>query len=148
MGMKVIAYDIDQTKSMESVEMRDSYASVLQDSDILLIAVHLSEQTLGMVDKSWFNIMKQGVYFINISRGDILVEKDFIEALENKTIEAAGLDVISNENSNDILHSEVLNYARSHDNLIVTPHIAGLTFDSERKAAAHSLDYIKEYFSA
>ena len=92
-----------------------------------------------MVDKKWFDSMKNGVYFINISRGEIVVEKDLIKALRSGKIKSAGLDVIRNEISNDIKRSKVIDYARNNENLIITPHIAGLTIDSELKAAEFAI---------
>ena len=83
--------------------------------------------------------MKNGVYFINISRGEIVVEKDLIKALSSGKIKSAGLDVIRNEISNDIKRSKVIDYARNNENLIITPHIAGLTIDSELKAAEFAI---------
>ena len=97
-----------------------------------------------MVDSSWFYSMKDGVFFINISRGEIVVEEDLINALESRKIKSAGLDVIRNEISSELKSSKVINYAKDNDNLIITPHIAGLTVDSERKAAEFSLDILRK----
>ncbi len=146
MGMNVNAYD-PYVEIEKPVNECNSHEEVLQDSDILLIAVHLDDDTANMVDISWFKKMKKGSTFINISRGEIVNEKDLIQALEMGLIKSAGLDVIRDELSMEIKSSEIINYAKSNSNLIITPHIAGLTIDSEAKAADFSITRIKEFFS-
>ena len=89
--------------------------------------------------------MKDGVYFINTSRGDVVDETDLLNFLKNGKIEAAGLDVISDELKGDFNNHPLIDYAKKHDNLIITPHMAGLTYDSERKAQTASFHAIKDY---
>ena len=136
--MNVVAYD-PQKVIKGKVKQYKSIKQLLNFSDIVLIAVHLDSKTKDMVDKKWFDSIKKGVYFINISRGEIVVEKDLIKALRSGKIKSAGLDVIRNEISNDIKRSKVIDYARNNENLIITPHIAGLTIDSELKAAEFAI---------
>ena len=144
MGMKVFAYD-PHSKIDEPYTSCKNIDAVLEVADILLISVHLDEDTENMVDSEWFRKMKQGSYFVNISRGEIVNEEDLIQALEDGQIKAAGLDVIRNELSNKIMESPIINYAKNNKNLIITPHMAGLTFDSERKAADYSTNILKSF---
>ena len=103
-------------------------------ADILLISVHLDKSTINMVNDYWFDCMKNGVYFINTSRGEVVDEDALLRNLRSGKVAAAGLDVISDEFTSDKNIHPIIEYARSNSNLIVTPHIAGLTYDSERKA--------------
>ena len=98
-----------------------------------------------MINDDLFNNMKKGVYFINTSRGDVVDEDVFIKYLMNGKIKAAGVDVISDELTGDKNEHPLVKYAKSNDNLIITPHIAGLTFDSERKAQTAAYNAIKEF---
>jgi phosphoglycerate dehydrogenase-like enzyme len=91
--------------------------------------------------------MKRGAYFINISRGEIVIEGDLLDALRSGHLSAAGLDVIRDEISGDIKSSLVIQYARENSNLIITPHIAGLTIDSEMKAAIHAATIMEKFFN-
>jgi len=113
----------------------------------VLLAVHLDQSTKNMFSRDWFKLMKKGSFFINISRGDIVDEEALISALKSKKITAAGLDVIKNEQSSDIGKSKLIQYAMNNTNLIITPHIAGLTIDSETKAASYSLDQLNKFFN-
>lgn len=104
----------------------------LNRSDIVFICVSLNQETHGMIDASWFDMMKDGVYFINTSRGEIVNEDDLIKALESGKVKAAAVDVVCDETN--FWDNKLIQYSRNHDNLIVTPHIAGLTIESQRKA--------------
>ena len=142
MGMKILGYDPYVEIASPYVQL-DSIDMLLTQSDILLISIHLDESTKDLIDKTWFQKMKTGSYFINISRGEIVVEDDLLNALSSGKLKAAGLDVIRNEITGEIKSSDVINYAKNNDNLIITPHIAGLTYDSELKAAKYSVRTIK-----
>lgn len=96
-----------------------------------------------MVSESWFREMKDGIYFVNTARGEIVDETALLAHLKSGKVRAAATDVISNEHMPDKGTHPIIEYARTHDNLIVTPHIAGLTFESETKAAQYMYESIK-----
>ena len=98
-----------------------------------------------MVDESWFKYMKKGVYFINSSRGEIINEADLIKYIKNKHIKAAFLDVIQNENvpQEQFKKKNIIKLSKKIKNLYISPHIAGLTYDSETKAFKSIIKMIK-----
>ena len=97
-----------------------------------------------MINASMFQQMKDGVYFINTSRGDVVNERDLIYYLETGKIQSAGVDVISDEFTGDKNKHPLIQHARKNNNLIITPHIAGLTYDSERKAQTAAYEAIRK----
>ena len=141
MGMKIIGYDPYVEITSPHTQL-NSIEELLANSDIVLISIHLDKNTENLIDNTWFENMKTGAFFINISRGEIVVEEDLLAALSSGKIKAAGLDVIRDEITGEIKSSNVINYAKNNDNLIITPHIAGLTYDSENKAANYSIEAI------
>lgn len=143
-GMKVWAYDPYVSITDPDIVQRDSAISVVENADVLMVCVHLDETTRKMVDEFWFDRMKNGIYFINTSRGEIIDEGALLRNLKSGKIAAAGLDVISDEFTSDKNTHPIIEYARNNSNLIVTPHIAGLTYGSERKALEIVLDSIEE----
>ena len=145
MGMNIYGYD-PYIKISDEYTQLDNYQELLQKVDILVIAVHLDETTENLVDAKWFDSMKKGVYFINISRGEIVDEDALIESLNNGKVKSAGVDVIRNEISTEIKSSKLIKYAKENNNLIITPHVAGLSIESEQKAAQYSLDSLSEFF--
>jgi len=69
----------------------------LKKSDYVILALPLNENSIGLINKDKLNYMKDTSVLINISRGEIIVQDDLIEALKNKKIRAAALDVTSPE---------------------------------------------------
>ena len=144
-GAKVIFYDPDQA-SVENTTKIDSLDRLLMESNIVCMHVHLNESTRNFFGEKEFDLMKKGSYFINTSRGGIVDEEAMIGALESGKILAAGVDVIKGEQSSDLSEHPLVIYANSNSNLLLTPHIAGLTSDSQGKAADFAIDCISHYF--
>lgn len=144
--MEVIACDINKFQA-PGVEQVD-YETLLRRSDVLTIHIHLTEENRGLLSYDAFVKMKPGVVIINTSRGAIIDEKAFLEALEFGKVKAAGLDIICGEWDNRLANHPLIRYARTHDNLVITPHIAGSTVESiigARVFMAEKLaNYIKE----
>tara|TARA_A100001035_G_C27688423_1_gene456563 strand:+ start:48 stop:338 length:291 start_codon:yes stop_codon:yes gene_type:complete len=90
--------------------------------------------------------MKKGSIFINTSRGEILVENSLIKYLKNNKIKTAAVDVIQGEQKNDITKNKLYIYAQKNENLIITPHMAGLTYESEIIAADIILNRLNKFF--
>lgn len=141
--MKVVAYDPYVTITDDYTTQVGSPEEVLTQGDVIAICVHLDEGTRGMVSESWFSQMKEGVYFVNTARGEIVDETALLSNLTSGKIIVAATDVISNEQIARKSTHPIIQYARTHDNLIVTPHIAGLTFESEHKATQFMYESIK-----
>lgn len=145
-GMKVKAYDpyvSEQTRqATEGVEFLDSLGDLAASVDCLMVCVVLNDETSGLIDKSVFQaVQSAGIYFINCSRGEVVVESDLIEAINAGLVLRAGVDVVVDEISGR-QRNMLIKFARNDRRLIVTPHIAGLTVDSERKAQLAAFDAI------
>lgn len=89
---------------------------ILTTEDIIIITLPLTAETRGLIDFNKINLMKKDAILINISRGNIIKEKDLVRALKDKKILGAVLDVFENEPLNT--ESELWNL----DNAIITPH--------------------------
>jgi D-3-phosphoglycerate dehydrogenase len=117
---------------------------MLKRSDIITLHVHLNDDTMFMVDKSWFDKMN-GVYLINTSRGGLIRDEDLIEALRSGKVKAAGLDVIYGEVDGDVASHPLVEYARNNRNLMITPHCGGMSYDGQEKAFTHAARKLAEY---
>ena len=144
--MSIYAYDpyVDIKKSY--VVQEKSLHKMLDKIDVLLVCVHLNNKTYRFINNSVFEGLKEGSYFINTSRGEVVDEDAFIKNLKNGKIKAAGVDVISEEITKPTEQHPLVKYCNEHDNLIITPHIAGLTYDSEKKAQVAAYNAIKNMF--
>src|SRR5699024_10586162 len=90
---------------------------LLKESDYVLLITPLTKETEGLMGKREFSLMKETAIFINASRGKTVVEKDLIEALKNKEIAAAGLDVF------EVEPIERNNPLLDMDHVVTLPHI-------------------------
>lgn len=144
-NMGVIAYDPYVVIDKDYVVQKNSYSEVLKEADIVMVSVHLNNETRSMVSSEWFDMMKKGTYFINTSRGEIVDESALLRNLQSGKLAGAGVDVITDEFESDKSKHPLVQYARQHTNLLLTPHIAGITYDSERKAALITIENIENY---
>lgn len=106
---------------------------LLAASDIVTLHVNYSTETHGFFGFKQFEMMKPGAWFINTSRGELVDEIALWEALQSGRIAGAALDVICNEGADDLGDRSLIAYARTHDNLIIMPHIGGGTYESLEK---------------
>lgn len=125
LGMHVIAYDpyiLTERAAEMGVEMRPRMEDVFAESDYISIHLPLTETTRKSISSNCFNVMKPTAYFINTARGKVVDEPALIEALRERRIAGAGLDVFEVEpitRDNPLLEMAKQNY-----NLILLPHTA------------------------
>ena len=92
--------------------------------------------------------MKPGSWFINTSRGELVDEAALLQALEGGRIAGAALDVLSDERSSGMSGNALVAYARSHGNLLITPHIAGCTLESMQKTEDFLADRLAAFLDS
>jgi D-3-phosphoglycerate dehydrogenase len=105
---------------------------LIAESDVIAIHVPLNADTRKMIGPKQFDWMKPGAILLNTSRGAIVDEAALLTALECNAIAGAGLDVIEGEWREDLANHALINYAAEHQNLVISPHIGGATFESQR----------------
>lgn len=138
MGAKVMYFD-PYVEDNNFVKV-DKLTDLLPSLDVLVVCVHLNSETKGMINIDVLKDMKPNSWLVNTSRGEVIVEDDLIFALKNGIIEGASIDVVSGENDHDLLvKNKLVNFAKNFSNLLITPHVAGLTFESESKAQMFAL---------
>ena len=142
--MRVLACDIREVTPEPGVEMV-SFSDLLRESDVLTIHVHLTEKTRGLMNTPALQQMKAGAVLINTSRGAVVDETALLAALQSGHISAAGLDVIEGEWRDDIYCHPLLAYAREHANVVITPHIGGVTFESQAMAIRRCAEKLAEF---
>ena len=143
LGMNVIAYDPYISRFPAAVISKKSLQCVLKESDIITLHVPLSPETKHMITSQEIQSMKDGVVLVNTSRGSIIATQTFLDGLLNKKIAAAALDVIENEHAIESRGHPLIKYASKYDNLLITPHIGGATFESVEKT---DLFILNKYF--
>lgn len=102
-------------------------------ADIVSVHIPSSERNRHFVGADFMSAMKPGSKLINTSRGDILDQAALLAALQSGHISGAALDVLEEEYHGSLSSSPLIDYARNHDNLVITPHIGGATHELMHK---------------
>jgi D-3-phosphoglycerate dehydrogenase len=133
-GMKVIAFDTDKSQYNKSdIIFTNELGEILEQSDFVLLLISWSKENINFFSFPEFHKMKKDSYFINTSRGELVDSDALLDALINKKIKGAAIDVVDNDSSwesNEIIRNPTLEYASNHDNLIISPHMGGYGKDS------------------
>jgi (S)-sulfolactate dehydrogenase len=133
-GMRVIAYDALLAEAdaawREHDVVRKSLNQVLAEADVVSLHVPLDAQTRGLINASRLALMKRGAIIINTSRGGIVDEAAVADALRAGSLAGAALDVFEHE---PLAANSAL---ADVPNLILTPHIAGVTQESNVRVSA------------
>lgn len=141
-GMKVIYHNRRQLDMNEETKLDVIYVSfeeLLQQSDFLSLNAPMTEETHHIINAETLSQMKPSAILINAARGGLVDEKALIEALQNGTIRAAGLDVFED---NDQPSPELL----TMDNVVITPHIGTQTFEARLAMAKNVCDNVIGFF--
>lgn len=129
--MGVSAFDPYAKDWMDGVTRVQYLPDLLKNSDVVTLHVPLNDETAGMIGARELALMHPRSVLVNTSRGGVVNEADLVQALKDQTLAGAALDVVSNELDQEKRRSNpLLSYASAHDNLLITPHIGGATYES------------------
>lgn len=121
-GCSVVGYD-PYAKNLANIELI-TFDDVLKRSDVVSIHMPSTAETNGSINAASFALMKPDAIIVNVGRGEVINEADLIAALKAKTIAGAALDVRAQE-------PPVKGEMETIPNLILTPHVAGITKESQ-----------------
>ena len=132
-NVKILAYD----KYKEKYKFQSNLDEILEFSDIISLHIPLTEETKYLVNKNFIDKAKKPFYIINTSRGQCIETKALIKGLKDQKILGACLDVFEQEKNSfeKIGENADLKYLIESNKTILTPHIAGWTFESNYKIA-------------
>lgn len=125
-GAEVLYNDVSKMKQEDENALGIKFSTreeIIEKSDIISLHCPLTDDTRHMINDRAVNKMKNGVILINTARGGLIDEAALINCIKNGKIAGAGIDVYEKE---PVDNSEVLNL----QNVITTPHIGGVTYDS------------------
>jgi D-3-phosphoglycerate dehydrogenase len=148
----VLCYDIkprvgDENATQVSLEYLQAHA------DVLSLHTPSTPETDGMVNAAFINAFAKPFWLINTARGKAVVTNDLAAALQNGKVLGAALDVLEYEQSSfenlftDAVMPTAFEYLLKSDNVLLSPHIAGWTFESHKRLAQVIADKIKALYS-
>jgi len=145
LGMKVMATkgqprpELVRELGLQRLTGPDGLREMLPAADFLVSTVVVTDRTRGMFNRSVFELMKPSAYFVNASRGGVVDEADLAAALDEGLLAGAGLDVLAVEPppaDHPLLNRE---------EVVVTPHIAGVTEQCQTAVARAMADNINRF---
>ncbi|MEE2774677.1 MAG: hydroxyacid dehydrogenase [Pseudomonadota bacterium] len=145
LGMEVVAYDpylSSDAKVWEDTQ-KVSLDKLLTVSDVISLHVPLTTETRNLIDKKRLRLVKRSSVLINSARGGIVNEQELAFAIKEGRILGAALDVFSKEP----LNVELANHFKGLPNIILTPHIAGVTRESNLRVSELVAKRIDEHLS-
>jgi len=149
--VNVLCYDIKNAVGDANAK-QVSLQELQEKADVLSLHIPWTSETDKMVNTSFINAFKKPFWFINTARGKSVVTSDLVEALKSRKILGAGLDVLEYEKlSFENLFDENqknkdFEYLKSAHNVLLTPHVAGWTFESHEKLAQTIVDKIEDVY--
>lgn len=149
--VKVICYDILESVSDENAK-QVSLEDFQEEVDVVSLHTPWTPETDKMINKDFISGFQKPFWFINTARGNSVVTADLVEALKSGKIHGAGLDVLeyeklSFENLFEGEKPKAFEYLLKADNVLLTPHIAGWTFESKEKLAQTIVDKIIKLYT-
>lgn len=134
-GCNVLAFDKYKVQYSDAYAREASMEQIFEQADMLSLHIPLTQETRLMIDNTYLNRFKKNIILINTARGEIIALRTLAEALASGKIRGAVLDVLENEKLNKLTADqlEAFQYISKQSNVILTPHIAGWTFESHVK---------------
>jgi D-3-phosphoglycerate dehydrogenase len=117
---------------------------LLVASDIVTLHASYGPGTHAMFGAMQFATLKPGAFFVNTARGELIDERALLEALHAGRLAGAALDVLANESADGMGDHPLVEYARAHSRLILTPHIGGCTAESMEKTEVFMAECLLE----
>jgi D-3-phosphoglycerate dehydrogenase len=144
-GMPVVAWSRSLTAERAAelgVELKSSPREVASASDVVSVHVALTPETKNFLSTDFFNAMREGAYFINTARGDVVDQQALATAMRTRGIRA-GLDVYAVEPTSSAgeFHDEIV----KEEGLYGTHHIGASTDQAQEAIAAETVRIVKEF---
>jgi len=146
-GMRVYAYDPFVNELEPDIHRQTSLAGLLTHSDVLTVHIPHNPSTVGMLGAQELACLPPSAVLVNTSRGEIIDEPALATALQSGQLAGAALDVLCHEREQHLRQqSPLIHYACNHDNLLITPHTGGATYESMAKTEIFMANKLAAFF--
>lgn len=142
-GMNVFYYDVEKKLQIGNAKPCTSLEELFALSDIVSLHVPATPQTKNMITKKELSWMKKGSYLINASRGNVVDIEALREALEQKHLLGAAIDVFPKEPASN--SDAFVSPLQGLSNIILTPHIGGSTIEAQKNIGEEVAEKIIKY---
>jgi D-3-phosphoglycerate dehydrogenase len=142
--VNVIAYDKYKTGFSDQYAREVSMEEIVKHADVISFHVPLTAETKGLVNDEYLFHFKKPIFLLNTSRGKVVKAKAVLNAIKQGKILGAGLDVLEVEKFPVLAEQEWFEELKHCDKIILTPHVAGWTFDSYRRISEVMADKLSK----
>lgn len=146
--MAVSAYDPHVSDFPPGITRATSLLELCRQSDIVSLHAPWNESTEGLLGREEIELLPEGAIVVNTARGELVDERALLDALEGGRLAGAAADVLSREHAAIASSSAMLDYARRHDNLLITPHIGGATEEAIEKTDSFVIDKFARWLAS
>jgi len=145
LGMEVYFYDIVDKMPIGNAKKCRSLEEVLRVSDVVSMHIDGRKENINVFGKREFELMKDGVIFMNLARGHVVEVPALVEAIKSGKVAGAGVDVFPYEPKTNSEPFE--NELRGLPNVILTPHIGGSTEEAQEGIGLYVPERLLEYMN-
>nr|WP_264559776.1 D-2-hydroxyacid dehydrogenase family protein [Flavobacterium sp. N2270] len=149
--VNVLCYDIKNAVGDANAK-QVSLEELQEKTDVLSLHIPWTPETDKLINSNFISAFKKPIWLINTARGKSVVTSDLVKALKSGKILGAGLDVLEYEKLSfenlfdEESKNESFEYLRKAENVLLTPHIGGWTYESHEKLAQTIVDKIKAFY--
>ncbi len=151
LGAKVIANDKFKSGFGSNLVKEVTLDELRSEADVLSIHINYLPENKNLIDRSFLESFSKPVLILNTARGDVLDIDGLVALLKNGKVIGAGIDVLDLEGSSFEKinwESRALSFLRSAPNVLLTPHVAGWSYESDERMATVLANKIIRHFSA
>ncbi|MCP4520891.1 MAG: phosphoglycerate dehydrogenase [Cytophagales bacterium] len=148
MGCEVLAYDKYKTNYSDEFAREASLEELFEKCDVVSLHIPLTEETNHWINSAFFKQFHHPFWLLNTARGKVCMLDSVLKMLEEGQILGAGLDVLENEKFDQLNPSEraKIDKLSSYDNVLLSPHVGGWTFESYEKISKVLAEKINDVF--
>jgi D-3-phosphoglycerate dehydrogenase len=145
LGMQVYYYDVEEKLALGNAKKMNSLKDLLRKSDVVTLHVDGRAENKGLIGTREFKMMKDGVIFLNLSRGHVVDIDALRKHIDNGKVRGAAVDVFPKEpgSNSEPFESPLLGLP----NVILTPHIGGSTIEAQKNIAVYVPDTLISYIN-
>lgn len=145
LGMEIYFYDSVDKMPIGNAKKCRSMEEVLRVSDVVSLHIDGRKENTNLIGKREFEMMKDGVVFLNLARGHVVDVPALVEAVKSGKVWGAGVDVFPYEPKTN--NEEFINELRGLPNVILTPHIGGSTEEAQEGIGLYVPERLLEYMN-
>ena len=145
LGFKVYFYDpfVKQYNKTKFTKLK-TIKELIYKSNIISLHIHADKKNYNFINKDKLKYFKNDAILINTSRGEIINDKDLISFLKVNKNAIYCTDVLTNE-SRGVKQNPIVKYAKRNNNILITPHIGGMTHQAQYLAYNHAAKLLNKY---